>query len=112
MAKEKSYDELMQEIAELQKQANAVLAAQRKEALADARALVSKFGFTARELGVLGDGAPADSGGKKASKEKPEPKFAHPDNPALTWSGGRGQKPAWLKKYLEEGGALDSLRKL
>lgn len=113
MAKEKSYEELMQEIADLQKQASSVLAAQRKEALGEARALVAKFGFSARELGIGESGGSAAGEGKKqASKEKPEPKFAHPENSALTWSGGRGQKPAWLKKFLEDGRSIDELKPL
>nr|WED69767.1 H-NS histone family protein [Pectobacterium colocasium] len=30
------------------------------------------------------------------------PKYAHPDNPSLTWSG-RGKQPNWFKEALAAG---------
>lgn len=37
------------------------------------------------------------------------PKYRHPTNPDLTWSG-KGRRPAWLTDLLLEGTDLDALR--
>ena len=43
------------------------------------------------------------------SARKPvPPKYAHPENPAQTWSG-RGRKPKWVVEALEAGKTLDDL---
>lgn len=34
--------------------------------------------------------------------------FAHPDNPALTWSG-KGRCPKWVQAWLVNGGRMDAL---
>lgn len=44
--------------------------------------------------------------GKKRAKVPP--KFMHPENPSLTWSG-RGRQPLWFKEYEEQGGNTDDL---
>lgn len=47
--------------------------------------------------------------GKSASdkrKTKAAPKYMHPENSALTWSG-RGRQPGWIKEYREKGGDID-----
>lgn len=38
-----------------------------------------------------------------------EPRYRHPTIPSLTWSGGRGRKPSWVKVLLEEGYRLSDL---
>ena len=66
-------------------------------------ATLKSEGFTLDE--VLGEA------GKSATKPKRKtmpPKFAHPNNPKLTWSG-LGRKPAWLLEILERGASLESL---
>lgn len=40
--------------------------------------------------------------------QKVPPKYVHPSNRKLTWSG-RGSRPAWVKVWLEHGGSLDAL---
>jgi len=71
----------------------------RREALAAVEAKASEMGFTLAEL----TGA---SGGKKSGKTKSPPKYQHPENPSLTWTG-RGRKPDWIKEGLEAGKSLD-----
>lgn len=44
----------------------------------------------------------------KKSKKPAIPKYRHPENDALTWSG-RGRKPRWLIDYLDKGGNLEDL---
>ena len=58
----------------------------------------------------LGSSALELLGGKggKSQKAKATPKYAHPENPAETWSG-RGRQPVWMKEYVENGGDKDNL---
>lgn len=41
-------------------------------------------------------------------REKGAPKYRNSLDPALTWTG-KGRKPGWVQKYLEDGGNLESL---
>lgn len=60
----------------------------------------------AQELGVTLDEI---LGVKTARKtKKVAAKFAHPENPALTWSG-RGLAPKWVKAHEALGGSRDDL---
>jgi len=36
------------------------------------------------------------------------PKYRHPDNPSLTWTG-RGKRPAWVTEALDSGKTLEDL---
>lgn len=44
-----------------------------------------------------------------AAATKGQARYQNPANRSETWTG-RGRKPFWVTKYLEEGGALDALR--
>ena len=64
---------------------------------AEARAKVETF---ARELGYsLAELVGSDAKPKRATVT---PKYRHPENPVLTWSG-RGRKPQWFVEALEAG---------
>jgi DNA-binding protein H-NS len=56
--------------------------------------------------------APAKKGPKQrvAAKPKnsPAPKYAHPEDPSITWTG-RGRKPVWALNWINEGKSLDDL---
>lgn len=73
-------------------------AKKRKEALDAVEALAKEKGFSLAEL----------TGAAPAKKGKPAlpPKYKHPENPSLTWSG-RGRQPAWIKEGLESGKSLE-----
>ena len=60
----------------------------------------------AQELGVTLDEILGVSSPRK--KSVVAAKFAHPENPALTWSG-RGLAPRWVKAYEALGGSRDDL---
>ena len=46
---------------------------------------------------------------KKAQKRKPVAvKYRHPEKADLTWTG-RGRKPLWVTKWLDEGKAMEML---
>ena len=66
----------------------------KREALAELREKAQQMGFTIEEL--------FGSISAKASKAPVAPKYRHPENHELTWSG-RGRKPAWFNAALENG---------
>jgi len=71
---------------------------QRKEALAAAEAKAREMGFTLADLVSF-------TGGKKPRLVSP-PKYRHPENPEITWTG-RGRQPEWMKSALAEGRTKD-----
>ncbi|MEE4212421.1 MAG: H-NS histone family protein [Parvularcula sp.] len=71
----------------------------KQEALAKAEAAAKEAGYSLSEL--------FDDTPKKGKKGQANPpKFRHPENPELTWSG-RGRQPGWIKDALEQGKSLD-----
>lgn len=64
-----------------------------KAALAAAEAAAREHGFSLSNL------ADASKGKPKAASP---PKYKHPENPSITWSG-RGRKPAWFLAAIEAG---------
>ena len=71
---------------------------QRKEALAAAEAKAKEMGFTLAELVSF-------NGDKKFRTVSP-PKYRHPENAEITWTG-RGRQPEWMKSALAEGRTKD-----
>jgi DNA-binding protein H-NS len=71
---------------------------QRQEARATLEAQAREMGFSLSEL--------VDPGKRKASKKINPPKYRHPENPEMTWSG-RGRRPDWVNAILSGGGSLD-----
>jgi len=72
--------------------------AARKKALAEATEVAAKHGFSLDE--ILGDAKPAKKPARPA-------KYAHPDDPKVTWSG-MGRQPGWIKEALAAGKSLDA----
>ena len=70
----------------------------KKEALAAAEAAAREKGFSLAELISSG----------KATKKTTSPKYCHPENPELTWSG-RGRRPAWFVEALDNGKSPEDL---
>lgn len=72
---------------------------QRKKAMVEVERVAAEHGISVAEL----------MGNKKAKKgSKTPPKFAHPENPELTWSG-KGRKPKWFQEHLDNGGKEEDL---
>jgi DNA-binding protein H-NS len=80
---------------------------QEKSKLVDDLAqIASKRGFSLKDL--IGK-APRAAKGKKARKRKPVAvKYRHPEQAGLTWAG-RGRKPHWVTKWLDEGKTMAKL---
>lgn len=70
---------------------------------ADARdkveALAKRLGYTLADL---------TEGKGKLKRAPATPKYRHPENPALTWSG-RGRKPQWFSEALATGKTVEDL---
>lgn len=73
----------------------------KKDALAAAQAAAKEHGF---DLGELLSG----TAGKRKTKGTVAPKYAHPENSNLTWTG-RGRQPKWIKEALGAGKTLEDL---
>lgn len=67
-----------------------------KEAKAKLEAQAKEMGFTLNEVVGL-------QGGKKPASP---PKYRHPENANLTWTG-RGRKPNWISEALASGQSLE-----
>jgi DNA-binding protein H-NS len=87
---------LEQQIAETQR-------AERADAIAQIRSLMSEHGLT---MADLGNRAPA-AAPRKPSPKVP-PKYRHPDT-GDTWSG-RGLQPNWLKSALAGGAKIEDFK--
>lgn len=92
-----SVNELQNVIENAEKALKNKLVSHRKEIIAQIRELASS-------IDVIVDISEID---KKSSRKgvKVPAKYRHPTDPDKVWSG-RGMKPKWLRKMLEEGHAL------
>jgi DNA-binding protein H-NS len=87
-------DELRQLAKDIDKEMKRRAAQAKTKALASIEATAKEHGFDLKDLlGVSG-------------KAPSAPKYAHPENPELTWTG-RGRQPRWIKEGLNAGKSLD-----
>lgn len=91
------------ELVELRKRIDKAISSyekrKREEALAAVEAAAREHGLTLSEL--VGPNAKA--------RAKNPPKYRHPEDHSLTWSG-RGRQPAWIKTALREGRDIEEFR--
>ena len=73
---------------------------QRQEARAALEAKARELGFNLSEL--------VDAPRRKGARKVNPPKYRHPENGELTWSG-RGRRPDWVNAHVNSGGSLDDL---
>lgn len=73
----------------------------KREAMAELEAKARDLGFSLDQL--LGISAKGNKARAKAA-----PKYAHPENPDMTWSG-RGRKPSWVVEALASGKTYEDL---
>jgi DNA-binding protein H-NS len=95
----------LDQLLELEQRVDALLAERRADALKELRQkfqeMAAESGFDLSEIIGVRRGRPA----KKISKIAP--KYRHPKDPSLAWTG-RGRQPKWLVAELEEGRELES----
>jgi DNA-binding protein H-NS len=87
---------------------------QRGQALDEIKSIVAKYGLKLDDVIGKPSSRPPQKGAAKVAA-KPAKKSAailyrHPENPALTWSGGRGRPPQWIKDWKALGRSLDEAR--
>ena len=93
----------LDELKALEKDVGAAIKSYEARKLAEARDVLTA---KAKDLGVSIE----EVFGAKANKAKKsiEPKYRHPENASLTWSG-RGRQPEWFKEAIEAGSAKEDL---
>lgn len=96
-----NYNDLsLEQLKEINKKSAAAIAdfenRRKKEAIQKATEIAKAAGFASLE----------DMLAAQPVKQKAEPKYRHPENPDLTWSG-RGRKPGWISEALDAGKSLD-----
>lgn len=97
-----SRDDLMKLRKDLDKAIENYDTRRRQEAIAAAEAVAREAGYSLSEL-------IADAPKAKAKGKVNPPKYRHPENPELTWTG-QGRQPGWIKDGLEAGKSLDDFR--
>jgi DNA-binding protein H-NS len=80
--------------------------AERERVLGQMRELAATLGLTLEDVGRLerGKGGAA----KTSTTGGVPPKYRHPSDPNLTWSG-RGKRPTWIAEALAAGKSLEDL---
>jgi DNA-binding protein H-NS len=97
-----TYLELKQQAEKLLAQAEQMREKEIADTIADVKEKIRLYGLTAQDLGL------APSGPGRAGRAKSAPakvKYRGPNGEA--WSGGRGRKPQWVTKALQEGKSLE-----
>src|SRR6056297_952331 len=93
----------LDELKDLQKDIDKAIKSFKVRRLAEARKELEQ---KARELGVSLNEILGPQGTKGA---KSLPKYRHPEDPTLTWTG-RGRKPVWFIEAIASGKSADDLR--
>ena len=87
---------------------------QRGQALEEIKSIVAKYGLKLDEvMGQPVARSPRDGTVKTVSRTPKRPAtilYRHPDNPAFTWTGGRGRPPQWVRDWKAAGRSLDEVR--
>lgn len=94
-----TYQEIVQKINELQKQAEEIKAREQAAVIDDIRKKIEEYGLTAEDLG-FGSKAVAS---KKTARKVP---VRYRDSAGNTWTG-RGKRPGWLTQALASGKSID-----
>ena len=95
-------EKIRQQIAELERKAQELVAAERQPVIDDIKAKIKTYNITADELGLTAKPAVT-----KDKTRKPVPiKYRDPADSSNTWTG-RGRKPKWLEAFL-----LDTTRSI
>lgn len=84
---------------------------QRGQALDEIKLIVAKYGLKLDD--VIGKAPPPNPVGVKPVAKLAKSgaiAYRHPENAALTWAGGRGRRPQWIKEWLSSGRSLDEVR--
>ena len=95
----------LEELKRLRKEVEKSIETYEARQMADARGKLEAY---AKELGVKLEDV-LDAPKMSAKKAPIAPKYRHPENLSLTWSG-RGRKPTWFIEALDSGMSHDDLK--
>lgn len=101
-----SIEELETLVKDAQAEITARREAERERVLGQMRELAASLGLTLEDVVRMERGKGAGKGGGAAAAVAP--KYRHPSDPNLTWSG-RGKRPAWIAEALAAGKSLEDL---
>lgn len=98
--------------AAVEKEIDSRLKSQRNKALGEIKNIAAKYGLKLSEVVAVPTAAKQRKAKAKKAANFAEKKVAyrHPENPQLTWSGGRGRRPQWVKDWEAAGRSLDAAR--
>jgi len=100
-----SIEELETLVKDAQAEITARREAERERVLSQMRELAASLGLTLEDVVRM---ERAKGAGKGAAAATVAPKYRHPSDPNLTWSG-RGKRPAWIAEALAAGKSLEDL---
>jgi len=111
-----SHGELQKLKVQIEKEIESRNKKQRGQAMTEIKSIVAKYGLKLEEVisSKPADSTKARTGGTsktaKPAKKSAAILYRHPENPALTWAGGRGRPPQWIKDWKASGRNLDEAR--
>ena len=100
-----TYRELKEQAEKLMAEAERMREQEIADAITDIKSKIELYGLTAADLGFARSGPIGNSRVKAAKSAKSPAKYRGPNGE--TWSGGRGRKPQWVTKALQEGRSLE-----
>lgn len=113
--KNMSVGELQKLKARIEKEIGSRESRQKNKAMGEIKAIAAKYGLKLNDVVGTAPVAKKPAVKKSVSKKTPtksEKKilYRHPENPQLTWGGGRGRRPQWIKDWEASGRTLDETR--
>jgi DNA-binding protein H-NS len=109
-----SVSELQKLIARVEKEIESRNKKKRGQAMEEIKSIVTKYGLKLDEvMGQAPARKPRDGARKIADKPAKNPAaiiYRHPENPSLTWTGGRGRPPKWIKDWEASGRSREEAR--
>lgn len=107
MSKKKTLAELLEEQKRIAQEIEEVKNEEKQTAIKEIMEVAAGHGFTLVDL--LADLVPMRQKRTAAKKEKVI-KYRHPEQPDLTWGGGRGKKPAWINEWIASGHGIEECK--
>jgi DNA-binding protein H-NS len=109
-----SVGELQKLVTRVEKEIESRTKKKRGQAMEEIKSIVAKYGLKLDEvMGQAPARKPRDRTKKIADKSAKKPAvilYRHPENPALTWTGGRGRPPKWIKDWEASGRSREEAR--
>ena len=100
-----TYLELKEQAEKLLAEAERMREQEISDAIADIKRKIDLYGLTAADLGLARGGPGMGGNTRPKPAAKGAIKYRGPNGE--TWSGGRGRKPQWVTKALQEGRNLE-----